>query len=105
MIEKNVKTKLDFDGREMYWSAKNNWKVKRFLCICLVEIKLLKEKVLLTQVAPSILATGQELLGRSLRPVRPTPHAELYAGRQKDKDATENSKKQLRQRKFVQQEA
>ena len=31
MIEKNVKTKLDFDGREIYWSAKNNWKVKRFL--------------------------------------------------------------------------
>ena len=33
LIEKNVKTKLDFDGREIYWSAKNNWKVKRFLCI------------------------------------------------------------------------
>ena len=45
------------------------------------------------------------LLGRCLRPVRPTPHAELYAGRQKGKDVTENSKKQLRQRKFVQQEA
>ena len=69
MIEKNVKTKLDFDGREIYWSAKNNWKVKRFLCICLVEIKLLKEKVLIIQVAPSILATGQDcwadVLGRS----------------------------------------
>ena len=51
------------------------------------------------------LATGQELLDRSLRPVRSTPHAELYAGQEKGKDVTENSKKQLRQRKFVQQEA
>ena len=74
-----------------------------FLCICLVEIKLLKEKVLIIQVAPSILATGQELLGRFLRPVRPTPHAELYAGQEKGKHVTESSKRQLRQRKIVQQ--
>ena len=71
MIEKNVKTKLDFDGREIYWSAKKQLESQTISVHMFSRNKTIEREGIAYSSGAKYFGHRPRLLGRCLRPVDP----------------------------------